>query len=79
MPFEVCCIQPLVGVVPAHPPCSGGGGEGEGGGGLGEGGSGLGEGGGGELGNGGGEDSMHALPVASRSKPPSHSQAQPRT
>ena len=57
----------------------GGDGEGGGGGGGGEGGRGLGGGGGGGVGGGGGEDSMHALPVASRSKPPSHSQAQPRT
>ena len=42
-------------------------------------GGGGGGGGGGGVGGGGGEDSMHALPVASRSKPPSHSQAQPRT
>jgi hypothetical protein len=54
---------------------SDGGGEG-GGGGEGDGG----DGGGGGGGDGdGGEGTMHALPVASRSKPSSHAQAQPRT
>ena len=58
-----------------------GGGEGDGGGGEG---GGEGEGGGGEGGSGGGEgggegDGSHALPVASRWKPASHSQSQPRT